>query len=186
MTDYRAAVDAAIAAVEARARSGIEQMQTAATELRTIVSAVTSGARPRGGPRRCAQRRGWRTILAWPTARRRDLSRHACAGGGECRGKLPCRPCVPPSRCWLPRRRKTDASSVSSREWPNRSTASAQAIATRGGGGRTTAVGHRCARRCGRRCAGLAAGANIGGAAARSQGDADCPDVGWRRFGTYG
>jgi hypothetical protein len=39
-TRYRTAVDATIAAVEAR-RSSIEQMQAAATELRTIVSAIT-------------------------------------------------------------------------------------------------------------------------------------------------
>ena len=39
-TRYRAAVDATIAAVETR-RSSIEQLQTAATELRTIVSATT-------------------------------------------------------------------------------------------------------------------------------------------------
>jgi methyl-accepting chemotaxis protein len=40
ITTYRASVDAAIAAVELR-RTGIEQMMTAGTELRTIVSAVT-------------------------------------------------------------------------------------------------------------------------------------------------
>ena len=39
-TDYRSAVDTTIAVIEAR-RSAIDQMQTAATELRTIVSAAT-------------------------------------------------------------------------------------------------------------------------------------------------
>jgi methyl-accepting chemotaxis protein len=42
ITTYRTSVDAAIAAVELR-RAGIEQMLAAATELRTIVSAVTQG-----------------------------------------------------------------------------------------------------------------------------------------------
>ena len=42
ITNYRTAVDTAIAAVELR-RAGIEQMFAAATELRTIVSATTQG-----------------------------------------------------------------------------------------------------------------------------------------------
>ena len=87
ITTYRASVDAAIAAVDLR-RAGIEQMLTAATEMRTIVSAVTRALDREDEPvaLRSAARVADSFGAADSAAARFIALTHA--GGGECRGKL--------------------------------------------------------------------------------------------------
>jgi hypothetical protein len=80
---YINAVDGEMAAIAAR-RSGIEQMQVAATELGTIVSAIVeSRSRSRDSWTRCAASAvrsvgppRWPAAQSWPAARRARRSRH--------------------------------------------------------------------------------------------------------------